>query len=287
MNTPQQRDTDSADLVRGLDDPRLLDALEANTYAAYAGYAVDSGGEQRATHNRLTYIAGIPFELFNGVARARLAAGDMDAQIAAALQPFRERDYPMFWWVGPSTAPAELGARLLERGLEDDGAMPGMAVALNELRQTHDAPASLVIEQVTSPQQIEDFTTALRAGYGVPEVMQEPLVALGRRQLAHPDGTWQYFLGRLDGEPVSTAQLFLHAGVAGVYAVATAPSARRRGIGEALTRAALLAAKARGYHVGILQASAMGQPIYERQGFRSLTSFHLYLWRPDEAPPRG
>lgn len=211
----------------------------------------------------------------------------MDAHIAAALQPFRERGYPMFWWVGPSTTPADLGARLLERGLVDGGAMPGMAIALSELRQTHDAPASLDIERVVSPQQIEDFTVALRAGYGVPELMQEPLVAPGNRQLGRLDGTWQYFLGRLDGEPVATSQLFLHAGVAGVYAVATAPSARRQGIGEALTRAALLAASARGYHVDVLQASAMGQPIYERQGFRSLTSFHLYLWRPDESEPHG
>ncbi len=262
-----------------MDDPRLLDALEANTYAAYASYAVDSGGEQRNEPDRLTFISSIPFELFNGVARAQLAAQEMDAQIAAALQPFRERGHPMFWWVGPSTRPADLGARLLEHGLVDDGAMPGMAIALSELRQTHDAPSGLTIEQVSSPQQIEDFTVALRAGYGVPEVMQQPLVELGKRQLAHPDGAWQYFVGRLDGEPVSASQLFLHAGVAGVYAVATAPSARRQGIGEALTRAALLAGRARGYHVGTLQASTMGQPIYERQGFHSLTSFHLYLWR--------
>jgi ribosomal protein S18 acetylase RimI-like enzyme len=205
----------------------------------------------------------------------------MDAQIAAALQLFRERGYPMFWWVGPSTRPADLGARLLANGLVDDGAMPGMAIALSELRQTHDAPPGLAIEQVSSPQQIEDFTVALRAGYGVPDVMQEPLVELGRRQLAHPDGAWQYFVGRLAGEPVAASQLFLHAAVAGVYAVATAPSARRQGIGEALTRAALLAGMRRGYHVGILQASAMGQPIYERQGFRSLTSFHLYLLRSE------
>lgn len=268
-----------ADLIRVMDDPRLLDALEANTYAAYASYAVDSGGEQRAIPDRLTFISSIPFELFNGVARAQLAAEEMDAQIAAALQPFRERGYPMFWWVGPSTRPADLGARLLEHGLSDDGAMPGMAIALSELRQTHDAPSGLVIEPVSSAQQIEDFTVALRAGYGVPAVMQQPLVELGKRQLARPNGAWQYFVGRLNGEPVSTSQLFLHAGVAGVYAVATAPSARRQGIGEALTRAALLAGMRRGYHVGILQASAMGQPIYERQGFRALTSFHLYLWR--------
>jgi ribosomal protein S18 acetylase RimI-like enzyme len=157
--------------------------------------------------------------------------------------------------------------------------MPGMAIALSDLHETHEAPDALVIEQVITPRLVEEFTVALRAGYGVPEEVQAPLVTLGERQALRPDSPWLYFVGRLDGEPVSTAQLFMHAGVAGVYAVATAPAARRQGIGEALTRAALLAGRERGYAVGILQASAMGQPIYERQGFRALTSFHLYLWR--------
>lgn len=273
---------ESEGIVRGMDDPRLLDALEANTYAAYASYAVDSGGEQIAAPDRLTYIAGIPFELFNGVARARLApddSDDLDAQITAALQPFIMRGHPMFWWTGPSSAPKDLGARLVEHGLVDDGSMPGMAIALSDLRQTHEAPARLVTEQVNSPRLVEEFTLALRAGYGVPEEMQAPLAALGERQALSPDSPWLYFVGRLDGEPVSTVQLFLHAGVAGVYAVSTAPAARRQGIGEALTHAALLAARERGYAVGILQSSAMGLHIYERLGFRALTSFHLYLWR--------
>ncbi|HEU5345361.1 MAG TPA: GNAT family N-acetyltransferase, partial [Ktedonobacterales bacterium] len=185
----------------------------------------------------------------------------------------------MFWWTGPSSAPKDLGARLVEHGLVDDGSMPGMAIALSDLRQTHEAPARLVTEQVNSPRLVEEFTLALRAGYGVPEEMQAPLAALGERQALRPDSPWLYLVGRLDGEPVSTVQLFLHAGVAGIYAVSTAPNARRQGIGEALTHAALLAARERGYAVGILQSSAMGLHIYERLGFRALTSFHLYLWR--------
>lgn len=270
---------ESDEIVRDMDDPRLLDALEANTYAAYAGYALDSGGEQVAAHDRLIYIAGIPFELFNGVARARLAADDLDAQIAAALQPFIARRYPMFWWIGPSSAPEHLDARLVEHGLVADGSMPGMAVALSDLRETHEAPDQLVIERVNSPRLVEEFTLALRAGYGVPEEMHAPLVALGERQALRPGSPWLYFVGRLDGEPVSTVQLFLHAGVAGIYAVSTAPAARRQGIGEALTCAALLAGGERGYRVGILQSSPMGLHVYERLGFRTLTTFYLYLWR--------
>ncbi len=69
----------------------------------------------------------------------------------------------------------------------------------------------------------------------------------------------------------------LHSGVAGIYAVATLPPARRRGIGAALTRLPLLEAHAEGYAIGILQSSELGHPVYRRLGFRDVCTFHLYV----------
>jgi GNAT superfamily N-acetyltransferase len=71
------------------------------------------------------------------------------------------------------------------------------------------------------------------------------------------------------GAPVPTAALIETPGVAGVYNVATPEGFRRRGLGEATTRAVVDAGRRRGCALATLQASEMGYPVYERMGFRT------------------
>jgi GNAT superfamily N-acetyltransferase len=86
-----------------------------------------------------------------------------------------------------------------------------------------------------------------------------------------------YYLGRLNGEPVSTTLLFLGSGVAGVYCTATLPSARRRGIAGAVVRASLFGARDMGYHIAALQASEMGVNVYRQLGFEEHGAINFYI----------
>ncbi len=75
------------------------------------------------------------------------------------------------------------------------------------------------------------------------------------------------YTGYVDGEAVATSTLFVTDLAAGVFGVATVPSHRRRGIGEAMTWHAVREGARLGCDVASLQASPMGRSMYERMGF--------------------
>ena len=92
------------------------------------------------------------------------------------------------------------------------------------------------------------------------------------------------YLAVVNGQPVGTSQLFLSAGVAGIYQVTCLPAARQQGIGAAITLAPLLEARRMGYRIGILQASRLGYNVYRRLGFQAYGKLNSYLWQ-NETPP--
>jgi ribosomal protein S18 acetylase RimI-like enzyme len=78
------------------------------------------------------------------------------------------------------------------------------------------------------------------------------------------------FVAYLDGAPASCAMTLVSHGVAGVFYVATVENARRRGLGDALTRMAARAGFALGARAAWLGASEMGADLYRRIGFSDL-----------------
>jgi ribosomal protein S18 acetylase RimI-like enzyme len=77
------------------------------------------------------------------------------------------------------------------------------------------------------------------------------------------------FVAYRDAVPVSTALTILGGEGAGVYWVGTASHAQRSGLAEVCTRLATNAGFANGASVVTLQASAYGEPLYQRLGYRT------------------
>jgi GNAT superfamily N-acetyltransferase len=87
------------------------------------------------------------------------------------------------------------------------------------------------------------------------------------------------FLAATDerGEVRATAATATFGRSAGVFFVNTDPAWRRRGVGTAMTAAALRAALAGGARASILDASALGHSIYRRLGFAAVSPNTLFV----------
>ena len=104
--------------------------------------------------------------------------------------------------------------------------------------------------------------------------------SLGFARCSSRQSVWRRFTGYVgyhDEEPVSTAAVVVGAGVAGVYNVATLPGSQGRGYGEAIMRHALEQARRQhGVETTILQSTPAGYRLYERMGYRTVTTVAVY-----------
>jgi GNAT superfamily N-acetyltransferase len=112
--------------------------------------------------------------------------------------------------------------------------------------------------------------------YGIDRAVSFEAVFAG-----YDDPRGRLYLARVDGEPAAGVGTLGVDGTCEIVFVATAPAARGRGLSSELMRTALRAAREMGCDVTTLEATAMGEPVYARLGYRSLGRLAMYeLRRP-------
>jgi GNAT superfamily N-acetyltransferase len=264
----------------GFSEGDLILAIESNGEEFLLGLGRAAGAEERDDGRIRWVIGNSPIDYHNCVVHANLPPEETDAVILESLERFRAHKVPGSWHVGPSMRPPDLGERLLAHGFDYGGDDIGMAADLWALREDLRLPEGFTVERVRDERSLATWTNTLAAGFGEGPLEAEWVGKMYRRIGLGDDVPWRHYLGRLDGEPVATSTLFFAAGVAGIYFVFTVEGARRRGIGAAVTLAALHDAREAGLRVGVLGSSEMGYPVYRRLGFREYCRIGIYEYRP-------
>ena len=266
-----------SNILEGLSAQQLTTAIDANLSASRRIFGCLPQAEVHDEPDITWYLTNVSHPVFNGVCWARFAPDRADARIADVLPHFTARRVPMRWLVGPTTQPADLGKRLEAHGLIYTGEWSGMAVDLLALNENVSASPSLRIDEVGDRETLREWRHPFTVGYQFPEYVATTFYDLFATQGFGSHLPWRLYLGWLAGAPVVTSSLFVGAGVAGIYWVATVPEARRQGVGAAITLAPLRAARAMGYRVAILQATQMGQDVYRQLGFQEYGKVGLYV----------
>jgi GNAT superfamily N-acetyltransferase len=269
-----------AAIVADPNDPAANVALEVNRCAALADMATGPGGEFHDESGLFWCLSGLPWEAFNAVAHCDLAEDEIDDRIDEKQAYYRSRGRPVVWWATPYTRPSNLVERLLAHGFAHRFSAPGMVADLRALPDDLPVPDGTTIARVADERALEQWVRTCLTGFGASDANVGPAVATFTRLALMGGSEWHCFLATLRDEPVASAATLMTGGVAGIYWVGTVPGARRRGLGAAVTAAALRSARDRGYRIGTLTSSQLGYGMYRGLGFRDYAQFHTYLFSP-------
>ena len=129
---------------------------------------------------------------------------------------------------------------------------------------------ALRFERILDDATIKDFAQINCFSYDVPVETSLSLVKEHTLWHEHAYG----FVAYEGDRPVSTATAIINEGCLFLFLVATAPDARRKGFGEAVTRHALQTAhQATGIRRTVLHATEAGYPLYLRLGYHPTGRF--------------
>ena len=105
-------------------DPDAL--VESVLASALLSYAQLPGAAHGADADLVWIRGSQPYASMNHVLRLRMRTDGFRERVLAMLEAFAPHAFPMTWWVGPTSEPADIGARLLGLGFREQEPEYGM-----------------------------------------------------------------------------------------------------------------------------------------------------------------
>lgn len=245
---------------------------DANYFEGFRRIATAMDGSEVIESDGLLLIrTGLPAAMFN-IAFVTRALQDPRASIERAIGYFDQYDLPFVVRVRAGVDDdAERAAEGC--GLPYSDTVPGMTLA--PIPAMPVPPSELDIRAAHDRGALDDHVDVLTASFGMPREFGERLINDRVLRLAG----CEFYVGYVDDAPVASSMLCATDRTAGVWNVGCSPAQRKRGFGEAMTWHAVRRGAELQCDVANLQASEMGQPIYERMGFRLVSPYRTFTRR--------
>jgi ribosomal protein S18 acetylase RimI-like enzyme len=177
-----------------------------------------------------------------------------------------------FWIL--ASRDGELAGFLTDNGSDQIDDAPHMVI---ECADAQPPASSVTVQLVTDQSALRAFVDVAAAGFETigadPRVWPAvyPTLAAVCAEDVMAVVAWE------NGRPLGAAMGYLAGEVCEVIHVATAPAARRRGIGTAVTAGVVTEARARGATLAVLQSTEDGHGVYSAFGFEEVDRYRLHL----------
>ena len=248
-------------------DPRIRAADRNFVVSAEKLVGIRPGSELRRIGATVAFDSRIPNRNFNGVIVLEPAANE---DVRTALDWIMGRDIAFSVRVREDLL-ASVEQTVMEAGLEPAEKVSEPVMVIRPPAEVPEPPAGVSVREVVDDATLEDHIRSTVAS-GFPEDLTRTLY--GRWWLDDPD--IRMFTAYLDGRPAGNSLAIRSGEVSGVFSVGVPEDLRGRGIGSAVTWAAVQAGREWGCELVALQSSPMGFGVYRRMGFEVLTHYVIF-----------
>ena len=212
----------------------------------------------------------IPCDMFNVVCNPKFSL-----DIRSVYDYFSSHKLPFAFWIGFDDEYFDFRNDLEKNELKCDETESGMAILMDELNFVISCE-KLEIKLVSNMELLRDFVTVYQKLIPNDATAIDEFYTKAAPFILQPDSALKLFVGFYEGIPAATSALFVQDDIAGIWDITTLSDFRRKGIGTDMTINALKYARDLcGCKIGVLTASADGEPVYRKIGFQKIKEFRI------------
>jgi GNAT superfamily N-acetyltransferase len=220
----------------------------------------------------ITYVYSNELDnTFNYVVKSHFTE-NVQKNVKEIVHFYRESGLPFSWWTSPLDRPQNLQSFLQNEGvnlLEDD---PGMILDIDKIKVDK---LKLTYRRVLTKTELDEFAR-INIEAGESPLFYQVVFQYALDELRSGKAPFEIYLGYKDGVPVTSGLIMKHAGVIGIYYVATVPQERGQGYASEIMKVLCIRGQTLGYHLATLQASKHGVSMYKKLGFEEYCMFQEF-----------